>query len=74
MDLNVEAERRLKTPGEELDALFLIETPSTGKERLEAVLVVRDGARALAGGQFVEGVGAQRWPVAEMEKVLEAAP
>ena len=74
MDLDVEAKRRLKTPGEELDALFLIETPSTGKERLEAVLVVRDGSGALACGQLVEGVGAQRWPVAEMEKVLEAAP
>ena len=48
MDLDVEAERRLKAPGEELDALFLVEAASTGEERLEAVLVVCDGARALA--------------------------
>jgi len=73
VDLDVEAERRLKAPGEELDALFLVEAASTGEERLEAVLVVRDGSGALACGQLVEGVGAQRWPVAEMEKVLEAA-
>ena len=44
MDLDVEAKRWLKAPGEELDTLFLIETPSTGKKRLETVLVVRDGA------------------------------
>ena len=52
MDLNVEAERRLKTPGEELDALFLIETPSTGKERLEAVLVLGDRARMPTIGEL----------------------
>jgi hypothetical protein len=48
VDLDVEAERQLKAPSEELDALFLIEAPSMGEERLEAVLVVRDGASALA--------------------------
>ena len=48
MDLDVEAERRLKALGEELDALFLVEAASPGEERLEAVLVVRDGAGALA--------------------------
>ena len=48
MDLDVEAKRRLKAPGEELDALFLVEVASPGEERLEAVLVVRDGAGALA--------------------------
>jgi hypothetical protein len=48
MDLDVKAKRWLKAPGEELDALFLIEAPSIGEERLEAVLVVHDGASALA--------------------------
>jgi len=48
VDLDVEAERRLKAPGEELDTLFLVEAASSGEERLEAVLVVRDGAGALA--------------------------
>ena len=48
VDLDVEAERRLKAPGEELDTLFLVEAASPGEERLEAVLVVRDGAGALA--------------------------
>ena len=48
MDLDVEVERQLKAPGEELDALFLVEAASPGEERLEAVLVVRDGAGALA--------------------------
>ena len=56
MDLDVEAEQRLKAPSEELDALFLLETPSMGKKCLEAILVVRDGARALAGGQSWRGL------------------
>ena len=46
--LDVETKRRLEAPGEELDALFLVEAASTGEERLEAVLVVRDGAVVLA--------------------------
>ena len=74
MDLDVEAKRWLEAPGEELDALSLIEAPGTGEERLKTFRVLRDSAGALARGQFMEGIGAQRWSVAEMEKILEAAP
>ena len=74
VDLDFEAKWRLEAPGEELDALFLIEAPGTGEDRLKTVLVLLDSAGALARGQFVEGIGAQRWSVAEMEKILEAAP
>jgi hypothetical protein len=48
VDLDVEAERRKETPCEELDPLRLLEGSCTGEERLEAVLIVRDGARATA--------------------------
>ena len=74
VDLNVETKRRLEAPGEELDALFLIEAPGTREEHLKMFLVLLDSAGALARGQFVEGIGAQRWSIAEMKKILEVAP
>jgi hypothetical protein len=55
VDLDVEAERRKETPREELDPLRLVEVSCTWEERLETVLIVRDGARAMAISQLEEG-------------------
>ena len=58
MDADVEAERRTKPTGEELDPLFLVQVARTREERLEAILVLCDDARALARRQFAERVRA----------------
>jgi hypothetical protein len=55
VDLDIEAERGLETGGEEMDPLFLVQAACTRKERLEAILVLLDGARALARHQLTEG-------------------
>ena len=74
MHLDVEAERRLEAYGEELDPLCLVQAARAREERLEAILVLRDGAHALARRQFAERVQAQRRSVAQVQQVLEAAP
>ena len=58
MHLDVEGERRLEARGEELDPLFLVQVARTREERLEAILVLCDDARALARRQFAERVHA----------------
>ena len=50
MHLDVEAERRLEARGEELDPLFLVQAARVREERLEAILVLRDGARCNTSG------------------------
>jgi hypothetical protein len=72
--LDVETERRKETPREELDLLRLFEGSCTWEERLEAILIVRDGARATAINQLEEGHGAERGAVAQVEQLLEPAP
>jgi hypothetical protein len=69
--LDVEAERRTETAGEELHPLEFVEGSSTGEQRLEAVLVLGDGAGAAAVCQLEEGVGAQRQPIAQVKEFLE---
>ena len=37
-------------------------------------MVLLDGARAPAGRQFTQGIGAERWAVVEVKQLLESAP
>ena len=60
LDPDVHAERRKEAADEQLDPLGFIERASAGQERLEPVLIFRDGARALAIDQLEEGGGADR--------------
>jgi len=74
LDADVEAERQHEAPGEQLNALFLQEGTRAGEERLKAVHVVGHCAGAATLGELGQGCGAQRWPVAEVQQLLEAAP
>jgi hypothetical protein len=52
LDPDIDAERRLETPGEQLNTLPLGKRTSTREERLEPILILGDHARALAFSQF----------------------
>jgi hypothetical protein len=73
-DLDVQAEGRLQTGGEELHLLDLRQGAGAGKQGLKSVLVLDDGARAAARHQLAERIGAQRRPKARMEQLREAPP
>lgn len=74
MDLHVEAEWRLQSDREDLDALFLRQLARARKEHLKPVLVVDDGAGALAGHELVRGVGTQWRAETEMKQLGEVTP
>lgn len=73
-DLDVEAERRLETRGEDLDPLGLGEGAGAREKGLKAILVVDDGARACARHELAKGIGAQGWPVPGVEELGETPP
>jgi hypothetical protein len=74
VDLNVKAQQRLKPRREKLHLLRLREVADAGKASFETLLVVHDRARALAGGEFAEGIRAQGGGKAQMEELGEAPP
>ena len=74
MNLNVEAERWKEPAREQLHPLRLFQGTGAGKKRLEAILILRDSARATAIRQFEEGSSAERGAVAQVEQFLEPAP
>jgi hypothetical protein len=57
-DLDVQAEGRLQTGGEELQLLDLRQGAGAGKQGLKSVLVLDDRARAAARHQLAERIGA----------------
>jgi len=59
VDLDVEAERRLQTGGEDLHLLRLGEMAGPREKRLKAVLEVDHRSSALAGHQLAQRVGSQ---------------
>jgi hypothetical protein len=71
---DVDAERRLETLGEQLNPLPLGKQTSTREERLEPILILGDRASALAFSQFGQRGRAQRWPITQVQQLLEATP
>jgi hypothetical protein len=71
LDPDVDAERRLKTTGEQLDLLRLFKRTNTRDERLETILILGNRARAPAFSQFDQQGRAQRWPTTQVQQLLE---
>jgi hypothetical protein len=74
LDLNVDAERRLETSGEQLNPVCLGKWTSPREERLEPILILGDHTRAPAFSQFGQRGSTQRWPITQVQQLLEATP
>jgi hypothetical protein len=74
LDLDVDAERRLETLGEQLNPLPLGKQTNTREERLEPILILGDRVSALAFSQFGQRGRAQQWPIMQVQQLLEATP
>jgi hypothetical protein len=74
VDLDVQAKWRLEPDGEQLDLLWLSEMDGVRQMGLEALLVVKDGACVLAGGQLAEGVRPEWGTEMEVGRLGEVLP
>jgi hypothetical protein len=74
LDPDVDAERRLETPGEQLNLLCLGKRTSTREERLEPILILSDRVHASAFSQFGQRGRAQRRPITQVQQLLEVTP
>jgi hypothetical protein len=74
LDPDVNAKRWLETSGEQLNPLHLSKRTSTRDERLEPILILGDRARAPPFSQFGQRGSAQRWPITQVQQLLEATP
>lgn len=73
MDAHRMTHGREQTAGEELNPLCLVKPAGPGKEVLETVGVLLDGAGAAALGELEQRGGAEGWTEALVEEVLELA-
>jgi hypothetical protein len=74
LDPDVDAERRLETSREQLNPVCLGKWTSTREERLELILILDDRARAPAFNQLGQRGSTQRWPITQVQQLLEATP
>lgn len=65
---------RSPPPREQLETLKFVQVAGSRQERLETRLVLRDGLRAPAVGEFEEGSRSQQRPEPQVDEVGEAAP